>query len=64
MSVNSVCCLYDQFYAYGLLVACILVVALIGVLIVFIFLFATLDINAIRVTIEGDLFQKDWSLLY
>ena len=39
-------------------------VTLIGVLIVFIFLFATLDINAIRVTVEGDFFQKDRSLLY
>ena len=64
MSVTLVCYLDDQFYAFGLLIACILVVALIGVLIVFIFLFATLDINAIRVTVEGDLFQKDWSLLY
>ena len=42
----------------GLLIACILVVALIGVLIVFIFLFATLDVNAIRVTVEGNLFRR------
>ena len=33
-------------------------VTLIGVLIVVIFLFATLDINAIRVTVEGNLFRR------
>ena len=64
MSVILVCYLADQFYACGFLIACILVVALIGVLIVFIFLFVMLDINAIRVTVEGNLFQMDWSLLY
>ena len=59
MSVISVCYLDDQFYACGLLNCWHIGCGLIGVLIVFIFLFAMLDINAIRVTVEGDLFQKD-----